>query len=225
MLCDLCQQDTVTELEQLKYQLTFQYRIDKICRSCRGKFSLIEGNTCRGCGRSLEKQELCADCLQWRRQAGCIVQSQAIYHYDEQMAAFFAAYKFQSGYHLRYTFTKAIRQRLRLIRYDTLVPIPVSASTLNRRGFDHVQGLFTGMRLCPLLLCRQPSKTSLVQQGREARLKTRQPFIINPASRLDKGQHICVVDDVYTTGRTMRHAMLCLKEAGYRVVQGLTLAR
>nr|WP_165861000.1 phosphoribosyltransferase [Lactiplantibacillus pentosus] len=39
------------------------------------------------------------------------------------------------------------------------------------------------------------------------------------------GQSILIVDDIYTTGRTIRHAASLLLENGAKSVTGLTLAR
>ncbi|WP_369346868.1 ComF family protein [Apilactobacillus ozensis] len=39
------------------------------------------------------------------------------------------------------------------------------------------------------------------------------------------GKHITIVDDVYTTGTTIRLAAMVLKENGAKSVSGFTLAR
>ncbi|MFP7242434.1 ComF family protein [Pediococcus pentosaceus] len=153
------------------------------------------------------------------------MRSRAIYHYNDAMANFFTAYKFQSGYHLRYTFTKIIKHHLKALDYDILVPVPVTIETLNRRGFDHVRGLLGSIKITPLLICSEATKPSLVHQGRQARLKAQQPFIFNRKLEPSRTNRICVFDDVYTTGRTMHHAMMVLKAQGYQHIQGLTLAR
>ncbi|WP_233438012.1 ComF family protein [Lentilactobacillus hilgardii] len=58
------------------------------------------------------------------------------------------------------------------------------------------------------------------------RLNADQPFeLIDHESELIRQKTIVVVDDVYTTGTTIRHAAALLYRAGARCVKGLTFAR
>ncbi|WP_447409442.1 ComF family protein [Weissella confusa] len=60
---------------------------------------------------------------------------------------------------------------------------------------------------------------------RQDRLNTAQPFMCQLGNLDLTGQRICLVDDVYTTGRTLRHAATCLYECGAKQICTITLAR
>ncbi len=49
-------------------------------------------------------------------------------------------------------------------------------------------------------------------------------FTIKPGTTIQPGTYI-LVDDIYTTGTTLRHAATVLKEAGATRVEAVTLIR
>lgn len=64
------------------------------------------------------------------------------------------------------------------------------------------------------------------EKNRQQRLQTPQPFqIIASAQSVILNQDVLIVDDVYTTGTTIRHAANLIQTAGARSVSGLTLCR
>ena len=66
------------------------------------------------------------------------------------------------------------------------------------------------------------SKEQQSLKSRDERLQTPQLFgVIDPA--IIKNKNILLIDDIYTTGTTMRHAEKVLKQAGAKDVRGFTL--
>lgn len=63
------------------------------------------------------------------------------------------------------------------------------------------------------------------RKTRRERLLMKQPFTLCQSDKKLANQKICLVDNVYTTGRTLRHAAQCLIVAGALEVTSLTLAR
>jgi len=138
------------------------------------------------------------------------------------MQAYFQHYKFQGDYRLRAVFQPVLQQRLTQLTADRVVVIPVTAATMGTRGFNQVTGwLGTGINDGILTVTKTVAQS---QKDRQARLATQQPFGLVPGIEL-AGQRIVLVDDVYTTGRTMRHAAQLILENGANSVTGLTLAR
>lgn len=118
-----------------------------------------------------------------------------------------------------------------------IVPIPLYWHKENIRGFN--QALLFGkefsskfnLGFSDKIIVRTknvPSQTKLTQKEREENVKG--IFTINSVSlrsRRQAGEAISVilVDDVWTTGATLKEATRILKEGGVKKVWGLTIAR
>lgn len=106
-----------------------------------------------------------------------------------------------------------------------LVPVPSSAAARGRRGYDHIEVLcrraFPRSAPSPVLRVRAAvrDQAALGAAERAANLegsmRASRPF---PAS-------VLVVDDVATTGATLREAVRALDECGARVVGAAVIAR
>lgn len=195
-----------------------------ICNSCFQKFSRYSReNICQGCGREGEKQ-LCIDCQKWQQQYGWYLNHYPIFHYNEAMKNFMQQYKFQGQYHLRVIFSEILQNVISGMEYDLLIPIPVTEHTMKTRGFNQVTGLLEGLSYTEALTHREKRKVAQSKKDRQSRLKTKQPFILNKSVDL-RGKRILIVDDIYTTGRTLYHAAALCYQNGCKRVQSLSLAR
>jgi ComF family protein len=112
-----------------------------------------------------------------------------------------------------------------------IIPIPLHPQAQNQRGFN--QALIIAQALAnqlnyPLLsdtLKRTKntiSQTHLTKQQRQTNMQA--VFALNTSENI-KGASFIVVDDVFTTGATLREAAKVLKRAGAKQVFGFTLAR
>lgn len=109
----------------------------------------------------------------------------------------------------------------------TLVSVPLSNKKQNYRGFN--QSEIIGRRLAkslkitfdPTVLHRVKDTKPQVKLSREQRL--RQARFAFQAERIIDGDYL-LLDDVWTTGATMKAAATALKRKGARRVWGLVLA-
>ena len=62
------------------------------------------------------------------------------------------------------------------------------------------------------------------EKSKQQRLAMEPLFTIKPETTIQPGTYI-LVDDIYTTGTTLRHAATVLKEAGATRVEAVTLIR
>lgn len=92
-----------------------------------------------------------------------------------------------------------------------LVPLPTIRKHIRSRGFDHILTLckgfsaISGIQVCQVL-CRA---NSAVQVGSDAKTRLEQAkgaYLINSKVKLEKKRHYILVDDVWTTGASMRAA-------------------
>lgn len=105
---------------------------------------------------------------------------------------------------------------LREIPVDVVTWAPTTAEHRRRRGFDHGEVLARAVarRL------RRPARSLLVrvpgppQTGRDARHRRSSPPGFACRTDLPSGTRVLVVDDIVTTGATLRAASAALREAG-----------
>lgn len=117
---------------------------------------------------------------------------------------------------------------LGLVNY-TVVPVPTATSRVRQRGFDHSTHL--ARTIARKLNARHLSalaRTGQTRQvGAERAIRLKQPagnyFVRSP--NLVVGQNILLIDDVVTTGSTLRAATKALRAAGAARVDALIFAK
>lgn len=195
-----------------------------MCDECQDTFIPIGSKMrCQGCGR--QRDRLCPDCQHWQQSVGFILNNESLYEYNDAMKQYMHAYKFMGDYRLRHVFEKPMAKLVQRIPADLIIPIPVHERTWQTRGFNQVCGLLGGVILNTDILTPRHETKAIPQsaKNREARLQTEQPFqIIHPEQICQK--EVLLVDDVYTTGRTLYHAATLCRKAGCRLVRSITLA-
>lgn len=115
--------------------------------------------------------------------------------------------------------------------YDRVMPVPLHVKRLRERGFN--QSLFLAkevarrhkLQLDYLSLERKlhtPPQVAFGRQERERNVKG--AFTVRTPAKL-QGEKVILVDDVYTTGSTVRECARTLIRAGASAVAVLTLSR
>lgn len=115
-----------------------------------------------------------------------------------------------------------------------LVPIPLHPSRFRMRGFNQAEiiaGSFSTLLSIPVQkgMVERTRKTppQVEMKRREDRIENmKQAFSLRNDNGIHvKGASIVLVDDVFTTGSTLKSAAFVLKQAGVRFVFGLTIAQ
>ena len=232
-LCIVCH-------EEISFQMVWVLLFSKesntpLCDSCSGKLNMISGDLCQICGRSFEngkyrfKQgELCFDCICWEEDQewkGILDQNFSLFSYNDFLKETIAAFKFRGDYIIAKAFAGLVKQKLQEIKADYVVPIPLSEERLFERGFNQSEALIleAGFRSTRLLTRLHTEKQS--KRSRSERIHLRQVFQMAQDGEEISGKNILIMDDIYTTGSTIRHAAKVLKSAGASNVFSLTLAR
>lgn len=116
---------------------------------------------------------------------------------------------------------------------DVLVPVPLHWTRLFKRRYNqsaliaYALGKLTGVDVAPDLLIRSRRTPPLGSLGASQRLATmRNVIAMHPRRRRDlSGCRVVLIDDVHTTGSTLRSCSRTLLKAGAGAVDVLTVAR
>jgi len=188
-----------------------------ICSKCFDQFEEITlENACPGCSRKQETPDLCADCEKWKEKyQNMLPNHTALYTYNDMAHDYMQQFKFQGDILLAQIFRKQLAKALSLYKKTHyIVPIPASTESLQTRGFNQVELLLkkSDISYKNLLIHKQAHKKQS-SKSRFERLKTKQPFILAEDTEMMRSlkKPLLIVDDVYTTGRTIFHARKLLE--------------
>jgi len=227
MKCLLCEQNLINKSLTV-FEFFISHQKKKLCDLCLTKFQKVsQENSCPHCLKKGESST-CSDCQKWcKLYPEYNFKNESLYYYNEVMENFFQQYKFAGDYRLRNIFCKDLAKALRKYRNWFLVPIPISKERKSQRLFNQVEGM--------LLASNKKYYSALVKvsevgfqshKNRKERLTTRQPFLLKPeAFKILKFQKVLLIDDIYTTGRTLFHAYDAVKESRPQKILTFTLAR
>jgi len=114
---------------------------------------------------------------------------------------------------------------------EGVVPVPLHPAKERARGFNQAQLLaqrLAKIKRVPLLKRRlvkiRPTEAQTSLDGRSRETNLRGAFTVRRPAAV-KGKTLLLVDDVYTTGSTIRECGAVLREAGAREVRAITIAR
>ncbi|MFE5428485.1 ComF family protein [Peribacillus simplex] len=222
--------------EGMKRALTWRSLLKRaearaICEGCEGKLNRITGETCTMCSRELDREymtsDLCLDCSRWERDGewgGYLSKNISLFHYNEYLKDIIAKYKYRGDYALAEVFAPFLKERLKDMKFDLVTAIPLSHERLRERGFNQGQALadLIGLHTVETLTRIHTEKQS--KKSRQERISLPQVFQVMQSDLLEH-KSILIIDDIYTTGTTLRHAAKALITAGAKEVSSITLAR
>ncbi|MFD1416986.1 ComF family protein [Oceanobacillus jeddahense] len=200
-------------------------KIPVLCSFCAGKLEIISGERCERCSREWSGK-ICLDCQQWRELGDNIEKNYSIFRYNDSIREMISQWKFRGDYILREIFRKDLKNAFETQFAEkhsaiAIVPIPLSEKRMQERGFNQSLAL-AEMLDTPVkqALARRSGEKQAIND-RKTRLKRDNPFYITEPLH----QTALIVDDIYTTGTTVRQAAQQLKLHGCPAVYALTVAR
>lgn len=200
---------------QLSFSLIFSFkklREPIVCETCFLQFNPIDlSEACLGCSRPQHEKTLCWDCQKWQQEEPQLTLNHtALFTYNERAKEYMKEFKFQGDLILAELFTEELYATLKNYqRTHYIVPIPTSQESMKSRGFSQVHLLLekSGIDYKDWLI-HIGSDERQSTKNRANRLLSEQFLAVNleadELSQLDKP--LLIVDDVYTTGRTILHA-------------------
>ena len=203
-----------------------------LCRACARRLREAPGISCRGCGRALPTVSPRRCCPLCAHSSPPLERLCAGWLYQPPCDRVLAALKFRGLDYLGAELGAALAQRFsELSAADAVVPVPLHWRRRLVRGYNQAERIarpFAAALGLPLVegLRRRVAtrrQTSLAR-GERLRVGTRTFSARLPAVAMN-GARLLLVDDVFTTGATLRAAATALLEGGAAAVVGLVAAR
>ena len=206
---------------------------DAVCRECIERFATPAAR-CQRCGlRMAVSSPMCGACLAAPPPFdACIVALDYAFPWDRLIADFKFNGHVELAGALARRLTAAIRGDGRPLP-QWVLPVPLAPQRLAERGYNQAWEL--ARRAARALGCRADARLlqrplpgphqaelSLAQRRRNLR----GAYALQPSRRLSlHGQHVALVDDVMTSGATLREAAIALRRAGVARIDAWALAR
>ncbi|MDN3019026.1 ComF family protein [Paenibacillus sp. BSR1-1] len=205
-----------------------------ICTACESKLEKIEGETCHICCRpfiyldeKFRHGNLCNDCTRWEEDPewqGFLDKNISLFLYNDFLKEVLAKFKYRGDYALVKVFSELMKDKLIKMEPDLFVPIPLSDERLYERGFNQAKAILLVSGFTPSEIITRIHTEKQSKKSRSERIHLPQVFKLCQDLNL-KDKNIVIIDDIYTTGSTLRHAARLLKGAGAAAIQSLTIAR
>ncbi len=215
--CRLCGCDLVCSEERV------------ICHDCRKKIGPAAENQCQVCGKFIpDGMAACGSCL---LDPPPFERHRSYAAYEGTLREAIILYKFGEIEPLKYMLADLYRETVARElpgAYDAVVPVPSDRS--RHRGFQplpaagKVLARRLGIPFHPGLLVKKkstPPQVGLTQAQRRTNLDG--AFALGPGAKA-AGLRVLLIDDVTTTGTTIRKCAAILKKGGVRVT-ALTLGQ
>lgn len=192
-----------------------------LCEGCARQLRRIVPPVCQVCGRPLRGPEaLVFTCVPCRR-PGPIARLRAYGIYDGQLREAVHAFKFRKkaalATPLGHLLAEVVREDPVLSSADAIVPVPLHPRREAERGFNQADELgqvvsrVTGLRLVRGLVRVRPTAPQFELDEAERRRNVRGAFAVRAGVL---GLRVLLVDDVVTTGSTLRECARALRRAG-----------
>lgn len=207
-----------------------------LCRACLDKITPHRAPFCPSCGRFFEgagEPHLCSACL---NEAPPFSMHRSCARYGGGLKDTLLLFKYRRyrvlGPNLAEFVSEALKKEDGLWwGVDVIVPVPLHRRRRWERGFNQAEVLARELgriRRIPVetralkKVKNVPPQTSLEHAERKSNV--RDAYRMDKADRI-RDKVVLLVDDVYTTGSTLRECAAVLKEAGVKDVRAVTAAQ
>ncbi len=206
-----------------------------VCETCLEEFIPIEPPFCTCCGEPFSgdvEEHLCGRCL---KDPPPFLSARSLFAFKGRARDLIIGLKFKKNLSTLSIFDLILKRFpgwQSLYRdVDVLVPVPLDKKGLRRRGYNHALLMAEGLaeyiakpvdRTHLTKVKETPPQVGLTRSQRRRNIQG--AFSVKRTNRF-QGKAVLLVDDVFTTGATVRACTRALLDTGARSVRVLTFAR
>lgn len=152
-------------------------------------------------------------------------EAMSFYYYDQDIRALLYQFKGCFDYEIAGIFLERYfrETRLKYLGY-IVVPIPSFEEDNERRGFNHVIEIFKFLKLPIKNVLVKTSHFKQANHNKKERKNINKHMAINEKQNLTN-QKVLIVDDVYTTGSTMKAAIRLIKTLHPKDIKVLVMSK
>ncbi len=204
------------------------HSIAPICSQCWKLLSPYDGSKCQKCGRPLvsDVSILCGECI---HDEPVFITADSFGLYDGALKKAINLLKYHGVKRLSKPLSDLLC-RMQLPKVDAVIPVPLHQKRLRKREYN--QSALIAHRVAKRLECTfvsdclikikdTPPQVGLSSNKRRTNIKN--AFEVRKKTHIKEGS-ILLVDDVITTGATIRECSGVLKKAGARSVYVIAMA-
>lgn len=207
-----------------------------VCNRCLQQVEIHRGPVCPVCGRfyqpGVAADQVCGQCL---LVPPLLTRHRSLGPYTGRLKELILLFKYK-GFEIlsrplgQLTY-ECLKEEGIFSDLDGILPVPLHKKREKKSGFNQAELLgrsisrLSGLPLLTGVLVKirnTPAQVSLEAAERETNL--REAFKVRKAGQI-KDRRLLLVDDVFTTGSTLRECARKLRESGALEVRALTLAR
>lgn len=153
------------------------------------------------------------------------IKAYSIYDYDEYIQGVIYTFKVCGDYELHKLFLFPFEKEISLFfKGYKIVPIPSFKGDDIKRGFNHVFAIFKRLNLEILDILEKTKDIKQVDVSGEKRKEIYKHLKVNKLELVDS-QKILIVDDIVTTGSTLKAAIKLIKEGKPKSIKILVIAK
>lgn len=151
----------------------------------------------------------------------------AIYEYNPFIKDQLFLFKGCYDYELYNIFIEQFKKELRAkYRSFTMIPIPSNEDDDQKRGFNHVREIFKVLNITSLMVLKKTNKDKQANKNYYQRISGINNLeLIKENEKRLVNKNILIVDDVCTTGTTLKNAISLIKPLNPKKIEILVVAK
>ncbi|MDL2311014.1 ComF family protein [Peptostreptococcaceae bacterium OttesenSCG-928-C18] len=184
-----------------------------------------------------DKKYICGDCLSLFEYIDTVkfigeYKCYSPYLYTGRMAELIQDYKFNNGIYLYKAFGELLVNYIKNkdLKFDLIISVPLSKQKFSKRGFNQSQLMaeYIGKKLGievgnNIITKNKNTKDQHLLKVEERARNLKNSFKLNDVNKI-KGRNILIIDDIITSGHTIKNIIDVLETKGSLSIKALTIA-